>query len=94
VASRTTLSRRFGTGDTGTICRLLADPETTGSWLQMFLVDLAGTRRLTEAIPTLVDMLRGDGGSLPENCSEALARIGHPKVVRRVPKLRGRRLLA
>ena len=70
--------------DVETICRLLADPETAGKWLEMFLVDLAGARRLTEAIPSLLDMLRDADGSLPENCPQTLARIGHPEIVRRI----------
>lgn len=70
--------------DTETICRLLADTTITGSWLEMFLVDLAGSRRLTETIPVLLEMLRDADGSLPENCPPTLARIGHPEIVRRI----------
>ena len=70
--------------DTGTICGLLTDPETKESWLESYLIDLVGFRRLGEAIPALVDMLRGDEASLPDNCSQALARIGHPEIVRRI----------
>ena len=70
--------------DTETICRLLADPETTGSWLETFLVDLAGFRRLTETIPALLHMLRDADGSMLDNCPDAIAKIGHPEIVRRI----------
>jgi len=70
--------------DAETTCRLLTHPETVNDWLEMFLIDLAGARRLTEAIPALLDMLRDADGSLPENCPQALARIGHPEIVRQI----------
>ena len=75
---------RHDVPDAETICRVLADPATTEGWLEMFLVDLAGVRRLSEAIPALVDVLRRDDATLPDNCFEALARIGHPEIVRRI----------
>ncbi len=62
--------------DAEAICRVLADRKTTGSWLEMFLIDLAGARRLTEAVPALLEMLRDADGSMHENCPQALARIG------------------
>jgi SEC-C motif len=70
--------------DTETICRLLADSDTAGSWLEMFLVDLARYRRLTETIPALIRLLRADYASMPENCPQALARIGHPGIARQI----------
>ena len=70
--------------DTETICRLLADTKKAGSWLNMFLADLAGFRRLNEAIPPLLELLHEDDGSLVENCPQALARIGHPDIARQI----------
>ncbi|MHC4092306.1 MAG: SEC-C metal-binding domain-containing protein [Planctomycetota bacterium] len=73
--------------DTETICRLLADPESDDGWLEAFLIDLAGARRLTETIPALVEKLRTDDGLFHENCPLTLAKIGHPDIVQRIRTL-------
>jgi hypothetical protein len=60
--------------DTETICRLLALPELEDAWLETFLVDLAGWRRLREAVPLLVAKFRIDTDYLLERASEASPR--------------------
>jgi hypothetical protein len=72
----------FPVPDTDTICRLLALPELDDSWLEVFLVDLAGHRRLREAVPSLVDKFRIDTDYLLEQASKALAKIGDPEAAR------------
>jgi hypothetical protein len=67
-----------------TICELLQSAELEGLWLELFLVDLAGARRLREAIPALVAKLRFDDDALLESVVEGLARIGGPEAVRRI----------
>ena len=68
--------------DVNTICRLLKDPETEGEWLEIFLIDLVGQRRLTATIPTLVDKFRVDTDYMLERCSDAIAKMGDPAAVR------------
>lgn len=68
--------------DTQTLCNLLrTDQEDTG-WLEIFLVDLAGERRVRETVPILVEKYRIDTSYLLERCSNALAKIGDPEAVR------------
>jgi hypothetical protein len=68
---------------TATICEQLGSygPEN-GDWLETFLIDLAGARRLREAIPYLVEKLRIDADYLLEQSMYALARIGDVEAVR------------
>ncbi len=72
---------RHDVPDAGTICRLLGELEPDVGWLEIFLVDLAGRRRLREAVPILVDKLHLDGDFVLESASDALARIGDPEAV-------------
>src|SRR4051812_31817851 len=66
--------RNFGLEEMG--------PETEEGWLESFLVDLAGRRRLAEAVPVLVDKFHSDADYLSERTMDALARIGDPEAVR------------
>jgi len=68
--------------DTAEICELLRSFSEDGGWLEIFLVDLVGERRLSEALPLLVDRLRIDTDYLREQVIEAIARIGDPEAVR------------
>jgi hypothetical protein len=68
--------------DAETIGRLLRESAPEEGWLEIFLVDLAGSRRLVEAVPALVDKFRIDGDYLLERSQEALARIGDPAASR------------
>jgi hypothetical protein len=70
------------TPDAETVCRSLAAPGVEERWLGIFLIDLAGKRRLREAIPMLVEKFHIDTDYLLERCMEALARIGDPEAVR------------
>jgi hypothetical protein len=49
------------------------DPMT---WLEIFLVELAGEMRLAQAIPLIVNKLHECGEILSEECVEALGKIG------------------
>ena len=64
--------------DTETVCRLLKELEPEEGWLEIFLVQIAGGRRLREASPILLDKFRIDADYLLEATSDALARIGDP----------------
>jgi hypothetical protein len=68
--------------DAAAICELLRSFDKHGRWLEIFLVDLAGQRRLSEAVIQLVDRLRTDTDYLRERVTEAIARIGDPEAVR------------
>ena len=68
--------------DGETICRLLKSLEPEEGWLEIFLVDLAGSRRLRETVPALVDKFHIDTDYLLECCEEALALIGDPEASR------------
>lgn len=68
--------------DAETFCALLRSPDSEYSWLEIFLIDLAGERCVHETIPILVDKFRIDTDYMLERCSEALAKIGDPEAVR------------
>jgi hypothetical protein len=68
--------------DPATICRLLEELEPEEGWLEIFLVDLAGRRRLREAVPALVAKFEIDTDYLLERASDSLSRIGDPEAVR------------
>jgi len=68
--------------DAATICNLLRSFGEDGGWLETFLVDLVGERRLRAAIPLLVDRLRIDTDYLRERVMEAIAKIGDPETAR------------
>ncbi len=68
--------------DATTLCTLLYSPNNENGWLEIFLIDLAGERRVHETISILVDKFRIDTDYMLERCSEALAKIGDPESVR------------
>ena len=68
--------------DAATLCTLLKSPDNEHSWLEIFLIDLVGERRVHETISILVDKFRIDTDYMLERCSEALAKIGDPESVR------------
>jgi SEC-C motif len=73
--------------DTATLCSLLRqfktdDVKPEEGWLDGFLVNLAGARRLREAVPAVVDKFHIDTDFLLEDCMEALGRIGDPEASR------------
>ena len=68
--------------DAETICRMLRSPEIRESWLEISLIDLAGERRIPEAVPALVDKFQVDTDYMLEQCKEALAKIGDPEAAR------------
>jgi hypothetical protein len=72
------------TPGTGAICDLLESTEIEGSWLEIFVIDLAGERRIAESIPTLVDRYRVDTDYMLERVTVALGKIGDPEAVRRI----------
>jgi HEAT repeat protein len=63
---------------------LLVSPEVEEEWLEIFLIDLAGARKVSEAIPALVGKLRIDTDYMLERASDALARIGDPEAARQI----------
>jgi hypothetical protein len=71
---------RHAVPDDDTLVRLLATAD--GSWLEIFLVDLAGHRRCAAAVAALVAKYAIDTDYLRERTSDALARIGDPLAVR------------
>jgi hypothetical protein len=70
--------------DPDTLGRLLRSTEIEDQWLEVFVVDLAGQRRLPEAVPVLVDKLLIDTDYLLEQAVVALSKIGDPEAVRRI----------
>jgi len=73
---------RHDVPDDDTVCRLLRSLEPEEGWLEIFLVDLAGARRIPGAVPALVDKFHTDTDYLLERSKRALARIGDPEAVR------------
>jgi hypothetical protein len=70
--------------DTATICAMLRNRGRSewNGWLEIWLVDLAGKRRLREAVPLIVDKLQVDSDFLLEAAQRALPRIGDPEAAR------------
>jgi hypothetical protein len=60
------------------VCSLLSSLEVEEEWLEVFLVDLAGVRRMRETVPQLVSKFHIDTDYLLQRVCEALARIGDP----------------
>ena len=73
---------RHDVPDDDTVCRLLRTLEPEEGWLEIFLVDLAGARRMAQAVPALVEKFHIDTDYLLERSKVALARIGDPEAVR------------
>ena len=73
---------RHDVPDPATLCLMLVDLEKDMGWLETFLVDLAGRRRLRESVPILEKKLHLDDDFLPPLCSDALARIDDVEAVR------------
>ncbi|MCP4250733.1 MAG: hypothetical protein GY778_27155 [bacterium] len=61
------------------LCESLSEVKEDPGWLPIFLIDLAGAKRLSAAVPTLVEVYRIDADYTMERCSDALARIGDPE---------------
>lgn len=70
--------------DAATICRLLAAEKAEFRWLEIFLISLAGERRVPATIPLLVDRYRIDTDYMLECVTDSLASIGDPEAVRLV----------
>ena len=70
--------------DEETICRMLEQDDLEESWLEIFLIDLAGARKIRSAVPLLVDRYRVDTDYMLERCTQALVRIGDPEAARRI----------
>lgn len=79
-----TAMAQHDTPSAGTICELLESTEIDGGWLEIFVIDLAGERRIAEAIPTLVDRYRVDTDYMLERVTVALTKIGDRQAVRRI----------
>jgi hypothetical protein len=76
------LSRR-DVPDEETIVGLLQSDEIRDGWLEIFLTDLAGRRRLSSAVPVLVERLYlDDADLLLSYVTNALARIADPEAAR------------
>jgi hypothetical protein len=60
------------------------DPTTESelTWLEIFLVQMAGSMRYEPAIPLIIKKLLVDGEVLNEECDKALTKIGTDSVVR------------
>lgn len=74
----------FDVPDTDTLSELLAAEKSEFMWLEIFLIALAGKRRVAATIPLLVDRYRIDTDFMLQCVTESLARIGDPQAVRLV----------
>ena len=74
----------FDVPDEATLCQLLAAEKTEFRWLEIFLIALAGERRVPATIPLLVPRYRIDTDFMLECVTDALAAIGDPEAVRLV----------
>lgn len=68
--------------DAETLSQSLHGPEMGEGWLEIFIVDLLGARRVVQAIPALVALFHVDTDLLLDRSMRALAMIGDPEVCR------------
>lgn len=68
--------------DNTALVQMIRDTKDDEGWLPSLVVDLAGSRRLADAIPALVDILTIDTDYYRERAVEALAKINDPEAVR------------
>jgi hypothetical protein len=73
---------RHDTPDAETLFGLIREPTKKGSWSEIFVIDLAGKRRLSELVVPLVELLHEDNDLILEDSPIALARIGDVEAVR------------
>ena len=73
---------RLDEPDADTICKELESVDEDNGWLEIFLIDLIGERRIQSAIPMLVDKYRIDTDYMLERVSHTLSRIADPEAVR------------
>ncbi len=66
------------------VCSLLRSPSIEGTYLEFFLIDLSGKRRLKSAIPALIEKYKLDEDVLLDQVTKALARIRDPLPVQLV----------
>ena len=81
-----TLAARDVPDETTILQRLAAFTADRDEWLETYLIDLAGARRLRGTIPLLVDRFHIDADILLERCMYALGRIGDPEAVRLIQR--------
>ena len=62
----------------------LEDDEISGQWLEVFLVELAASRKLDNAVPIIHQKLHLDDDTLAPACLEALGAIGTEAVVKAI----------
>lgn len=63
------------------IVELIDAEAVQGQWLELFLIKLAGARKIEQAIPIINQRLAGDDFGLTETSSKALTQIGTDAVV-------------
>ncbi|MEW6236410.1 MAG: SEC-C metal-binding domain-containing protein [Candidatus Omnitrophota bacterium] len=73
---------RHSEPDEARICEWLGSSKVEGEWLEIFLILLAGERKLQAAVPILVDKYKIDTDFMLEQTSEALIKIANPLAVR------------
>jgi len=67
--------------DAETLCSMLEAPDIQGRWLEVFLVDLVGERRIREAVPVIVGKYSDQADYLVASCVTALSKINDPAAV-------------
>jgi hypothetical protein len=72
----------FDVPDSVALCEMLAADKPEFRWLEIFLIALAGERRVPATIPLLVDRYRIDTDFMLECVTDSLARMGDPEAVR------------
>ena len=60
------------------------ESDQTGSWLELFAIDLAGDLRLKPAVPHLITSLKNQDDWSHEECYHALSKIGGDSVVQQL----------
>ena len=63
---------------------LAGETDQTGSWLELFAIDLAGDLRLKRAVPHLITSLKNQDDWSHEECYHALSKIGGDSVVQQL----------
>jgi len=75
---------RYDVPDEDTICRMLQEEAISDQWLEIFLVDLAGARKIGRTVGIINDKILLDEAYLSERCVYALSRFGTVEAVEAV----------
>jgi len=68
------------------VCQTLSDEGLRGEWLELWMIELAGLRKIPRAMLPLVKKLQTDTDYLRQKTINAIVRIGNPRAINLIDK--------